>query len=75
MEKFLNDSYYQQVRAKFTSFISIVIKNASINFKKKNARIHFSETEYNDENLKDTSLSIGNVSFFYDNAIRKFKIL
>ena len=64
MEKLTND-YYSRVKAQFTSYIGIVIKNASINFKKKQQTLQFIESEYTDKVIKDISLSLnGDVSFF-----------
>lgn len=64
MEKITND-YYSRVKAQFTSYIGIVIKNASINFKKKQQTLQSIESEYNDKVIKDISLSLnGDVSFF-----------
>lgn len=63
MEKNLDSNYFSQLKASFTTYINIVIKNASINYKKKSLK--FIELEYNDHILKDISLSsIRDISFF-----------
>ena len=61
---FNNQDYYSQVKIRFTSFINVVIRNASINYKRKNTILK--EKEIQDVNsLKDTFLSSdGDVSFF-----------
>lgn len=65
METQLNNDYFTQVKASFTSYINVVIKNASINFKKKNGFSTFIELEYNDKTLEDISLlSNSDISFF-----------
>lgn len=65
MKKKINDNYYSQVKASFTSYISIVIKNASINYKKKKKMLESIELEYNDKTIEDISLlSNSDMSFF-----------
>lgn len=62
---FNNQDYYSQVKIRFTSFINVVIKNASINYKRKNNILKEKEIQDVNQNLKDTFLSCdGDVSFF-----------
>lgn len=61
---FNKKDYYEQVRIRFTSFITTVIKNTAINYKKRISNRINHEIEYNENIKEESSLQKELTSFF-----------
>lgn len=61
---FNKKDYYEQVRIRFTSFITTVIKNTAINYKKRISNKTNHEIEYNENIKEESSLQKELTSFF-----------
>lgn len=55
MKNNTNDNYF--TKASFTNYINKVIKNSSINFKKKKRKLEETEVEYYNQIIEDMSFS------------------
>lgn len=55
MKNNTNDNYF--TKASFTNYINKVIKNSSINFKKKKRKLEETEVEYDNQIIEDMSFS------------------
>ena len=53
MKNNTNDNYF--TKASFTNYINKVIKNSSINFKKKKRKLEETEVEYDNQIIEDMS--------------------
>lgn len=62
---FNKKDYYEQVRIRFTSFITTVIKNTAINYKKRISNRINHEIEYNENIKEESSLQKELTSFFF----------
>ena len=64
MKNNTNDNYF--TKASFTNYINKVIKNSSINFKKKKRKLEETEVEYDNQIIEDMSFSHNKyISFFW----------
>ena len=64
MKNNTNDNYF--TKASFTNYINKVIKNSSINFKKKKRRLEDTEVEYDNQIIEDMSFSHNKYISFFD---------
>ena len=64
MKNNTNDNYF--TKASFTNYINKVIKNSSINFKKKKRKLEETEVEYDNQIIEDMSFSHNKYISFFD---------
>ena len=71
MKNNTNDNYF--TKASFTNYINKVIKNSSINFKKKKRKLEETEVEYYNQIIEDMSFSHNQYISFFDDFEKDYQ--
>ena len=71
MKNNTNDNYF--TKASFTNYINKVIKNSSINFKKKKRKLEETEVEYDNQIIEDMSFSNNKYISFFDDFEKDYQ--
>ena len=71
MKNNTNDNYF--TKASFTNYTNKVIKNSSINFKKKKRKLEETEVEYDNQIIEDMSFSHNKYISFFDDFEKDYQ--
>lgn len=71
MKNNTNDNYF--TKASFTNYINKVIKNSSINFKKKKRKLEETEVEYDNQIIEDMPFSHNKYISFFDDFEKDYQ--